>query len=317
MRISSLLLLAMAFSLSVVTVYGSNRVLPTAVTQDDTWTVIEYPEGREVIVELKPGMAMAEAKATAHVTRTGNDTAINLEVTGAIGAETTHQVYVVDSLGNATLLGTLNITDGAGTLNSKTALSKFMIVVSPEADLTAIGSETKISLRSVVPDGFAVVPRESQPDPARNATSEEPAVEPNASNVEMPSAEPASPEYEVPMLAVGSLKRDSNRKLRAKFANGFTGVKATVVINAQKNGQAEVRLRFTDLRELPEGTHYVVWQVGPDKSYNALGHLTQTSKKREFTLDAQSSSPDFGLLITFENSDATIPAGSMVATIIR
>jgi hypothetical protein len=45
--------------------------------------------------------------------------------------------------------------------------------------------------------------------------------------------------------------------------------------------------------------------------------LTQTARKREAIIDAESALPDFGLLITFENAAASIPAGSVVATIIK
>jgi len=321
MRRSSVMLLGMVLSLSVVCVYGHNRAIASSPVQDDTWTVIEYPEGREVVVELKAGSLMPEAKASARITRAGNETSVNIEVSGAAGAESAHQVYAVDSLGNATLLGTLTIADGAGTLNSKTALTKFMIVVSPETDLTAISPDTRISLRSVVPEGFTVVPREMKTEmaSAESSTGVEPDTnaEPGTGSDEAEPSQPAAREYDVPLLNIGSLKRGNNSKLRVKLSSGFENAKATVILNPQKSGPTQIKVRFNNLKEIPEGTQYILWQVGPDNSYAPLGHLTGGARKGELTISAGTSASDFGLLITFENADANQPAGSMVAMVIR
>ena len=318
MKIDSLLFLAIgviaiALSFSAVRGYGNDWTVESSLNQDDTWTVIEYPEGQEVAVELKTGALMPEAKATARVMRNGNETAVNLDVSGATGSETTHQVYIVDSLGNATLLGALTITDGTGTLSAKTALSKFMIVVSPEADLTAIGPETKISLRSAVPEGFAVIPREAKTETANvepMATDE-----PTTTEVEMQPAQPGPPDYDVPLLDSASLKRGGN--MRVKLSNGFESAKASAVVKPQKDGATQITLRFMKLKDAPEGTQYILWQVGSDNSYTPLGHLAPTARNGELFVSAETSASDFGLLITFENANATQPSGSLVATVIR
>ena len=321
MRRSSVMLLGIVLSLGVVCVYGHDRVITSSRVQDDTWTVIEYPEGREVVVELKAGSLLREAKATARVTRAGNETTVNVEVSGATGAESAYQVYAVDSLGNATLLGTLTIADGAGTLNGKTALTKFMIVVSPETDLTAISPDTRISLRSLVPEGFTVVPREMKTEmaSAESSTVVEPDsnAEPGTSSEEAKRSQSAAREYDAPILNIGSLKRGANSKLRVKLSSGFENAKATVILNPQKGGPTQIKVRFNNLREIPEGTQYILWQVGPDDSYARLGHLTAGVRKRELMINAETPASDFGLLITFENADANQPAGSMVATVIR
>lgn len=318
MRIDSLLFLAIgviAIGLSVSAIRGSGNswTIGSRLDQDDTWTVIEYPEGQEVAVELKAGASMPEAKASARVMRSGSETAVNLDVSGATGSETTHQVYIVDSLGNATLLGTLTITDGAATLSAKTALSRFMIVVSPESDLTAIGPETKISLRSAVPEGFAVVPREAKTETANVEPMA--TVEPTTTDVEMQPAQPSPPDYDVSLLDSVSLKRGGN--MRVKLSSGFESAKASAVVKRQKNGPTQITLRFMRLKDAPEGTQYILWQVGSDKSYTPLGHLAPTARNGELFVNAETSASDFGLLITFENANATQPAGSVVATVIR
>lgn len=317
MKIESLLFLAIAtiaigLSVSASRGYGNSWTVGLSLNQDDTWTVIEYPEGQEVAVELKAGALMPEAKASARVMRTGSETTVNLDVSGATESEATHQVYIVDSLGNATVLGTLTITDGAGTLSAKTALSKFMIVVSPESDLIAIGPETKISLRSAVPEGFAVIPREAKTETANVGPTTN--VEPATSDVETP-AQPSPREYDVPLLDIASLKRGGN--MRVKLSSGFENGKASAVIKPQKNGPTQITIRLTKLKDAPEGTQYILWQVGSDRSYTPLGHLAPTARNGELFVNAETSESDFGLLITFENANATQPAGSLVATVIR
>jgi len=323
MRIG-LLAPALAITLCVVVgmvlVSGNTWALASAFPQDDTWTVIEYPEGREVVVELKPASATPEAKGTARVMRSGNETTINLDVSGVTGDESTHQVYVVDSLGSATLLGALTVTDGAGSLIGKTVLSKFMLVVSPESDLTTIGSETKVALRSAVPSGFTVVAKENAGEPASaEATPPSPEATQPSAQVEPTTTETTqyTPQYEVPLLGIESLKRGANTTMRANFSTGFEGTKASVVVKPQKNGPTQIKMRFTNLKEAPEATQYLLWQVGPDNSYTLLGHLTQTARKRESMIDAETALADFGLLITFENAQASTPMGSVVATIVK
>lgn len=318
MRTGSFLFLAIGvlvigLSLNAIGGYGNSWTVGSRPDQDDTWTVIEYPEGQEVAVELKAGPSMPEAKASARIMRGVSETTVNLDVSGATGSDTTHQVYIVDSLGNATLLGALIITDGAGTLSAKTALTKFMIVVSPESDLTVISPETKIALRSAVPEGFAVIPREAKAETAMVEPA--PNVEPTSADVEEERVQPGSPEYDVPLLEIGSLKRGGNTRL--KLSNGFENVKAKVTVNPQKNGPTRIRIRFTNLKEAPEGTQYILWQVGSDNSYTPLGHFTATARKGESIINTETSASSFGLLITFENADATLPSGSMVATVIR
>lgn len=303
--------LALCLAVGVVTAYG-NRSSNSCLPQDDTWTVIEYPEGQEVVVELKAASLTPEAKGTARVMRSGVETTINLDVSGVAGGSD-HQIYIVDSLGSATLLGTLTVTDGAGSLSAKTALTKFMIVVSPERDLTTIGSETKVALRSAVPSGFTVIAKEKTGEPA----TVEPA--PLTAQMEPSTAETPAyiPQYDVPLLGIDSLRRGANTTMRANFSNGFEGTKAHILVRPQKNGPTQIRMRFTNLRETPEGTQYLLWQVGPDNSYTLIGHLTQTAKKRELVIDGETELSDFGLLITFENAQANTPTGSVVATIVR
>lgn len=146
--------------LGMISLSCKSETLTTESLQDDPWAVIEYPAGQEVTTELKPTALASDAKGVARVVRSENETTINLGVSGVTG-ENTQKVYVVDTSGNATLLGILTMNEGSGNLEAKTALNKFMIVVSPEATLSTMGPETTMSLRSTVPSGFTVLPREN------------------------------------------------------------------------------------------------------------------------------------------------------------
>lgn len=128
---------------------------------------------------------------------------------------------------------------------------------------------------------------------------------------------PSAEEYEVPLLSIGSLKRNASTTLKANFSSAYGGARGVVTLKPQRNGATQIKLRFSNLSEAPEGTQYLLWEVGPENSYTPLGHLSRTPNKRELVLNTESTLPDFGLLITFENAQAATPAGSIVATIIK
>ena len=158
-RLFASLGIALCLTLGVMSLSCKNETSVSGPLEDDPWAVIEYPAGQEVSIDLKPTAATPAAKGTARVMRSENETTINLDVSG-ITDGSTQKVYAVNATGNAALLGLLTMNEGVGSLSAKTALNKFMIVVSPEADLTTFDPATTISLRSTVPSGFNVVPRE-------------------------------------------------------------------------------------------------------------------------------------------------------------
>lgn len=159
-RLFAALGITFCVALGVLSLSCKDATLVTDSLEDDPWAVIEYPAGQEVTTELKPTALASDAKGIARVVRSENETTINLDVSGVTG-ESTQKVYVVDTSGNATLLGILTMNEGSGNLVAKTALNKFMIVVSPDATLSTMGPETTMSLRSTVPSGFTVLPREN------------------------------------------------------------------------------------------------------------------------------------------------------------
>ena len=133
-------------------------MLDQTMAQDDKWTVIEYPEGKEVIAELAP-YQLEGAAGSARVMRTAEDTIINLNVSGLPADTKDYYVYTVDQTGAVNLLGQITAEKGMHKSEMKTAMNKFMLLISPNADLKTYDDATAIIFRSKVPDGYAVIPK--------------------------------------------------------------------------------------------------------------------------------------------------------------
>src|SRR5689334_4047314 len=121
---------------------------------------------------------------------------------------------------------------------------------------------------------------------AESSTSVEPSsnAEPSTSSDEAERSPSAALEYDVPVLNIGFLKR-GNSKLKVKLSSGFENAKATAIVNPQKSSPTQIKIRFNNLKEIPEGTQYILWQVGPNNSYTALGHLTAGVRKGELIIN--------------------------------
>jgi hypothetical protein len=298
-------------------IFASNNSLPSTtpagitVAQDQTsaWTVIEYPVDKEVVVDLLPTSLAPDAKGTAKVTRGNDETSIQVEVSGLSGDASGHNLYAVDHTGKVTLLGSVSVSDGAGALNARTSLSKFMIVLSPEAGLTAVGADTPVALRSAMPSGFEVVALAGGGEAERTPTAERPQTE---TSPEAPRS------YDAPMLGVPELKRGAETPVRVDFTGEAQGLRANASIKTQKDGSTQIRLRFSNLKQAPGGTRYVLWSVSPDNAYERLGQVVASSKSAGARIDAKMSLPDFGLFLTTESEDApSSPAGVLIAKLIK
>ena len=158
--------LVLALSLAGLAAAQDSKTTTTVTTQttktiqnpDGTYTVIQYPADKEVAVTLAPGTVIPTAHGLAKVLRHGNMTTINLDLSDITGDVNNYNVYAVDPTGNFTLLGPVTIANGVATQTFTTPIDKFMLVLSPEANLTTIADTTPILFRSTVPEGFAVIP---------------------------------------------------------------------------------------------------------------------------------------------------------------
>ena len=282
----------------------------TTATQnpDGTWTVIEYPANKEVIVDLTPTTIIPGAKGTAKVMRMSDHTMINLDLSGLTGDTTSYNLYAVDPLGKVTSLGPLTVTDGIARQTFNTPLDKFMLVLSPESNLANIGTDTRVVLRSAVPQGFAVLPISSRGERDGAAVGE---------RVSAVSTSGATPAYRAPLLGIPGFRRGTDTHLRINFAGELTGARANVFIEPRKDGPVTIKMRFHELKDAPAGKRYVLWAVGPDNTFHRLGQVVNTGQRNEAQIQTETSLSDFGLFITSEDIHDPPPTGALVGTIIR
>jgi hypothetical protein len=308
--IGTLIALAIAMATAVVaagqtpvtTTPTTTTVTRTVQNPDGTYTIIEYPVGKSVALTLDP-VALSGASGTAAVLRDPTGTTIKLNLTGLPADMTTLNVYAVDPMGMATLLGPIEVKDGVGAFNTTTTLDKFMIIASPEASLTTYGPETKVLFRSGVPQGFAVVPFSSRPIGEKvSATST--------------SGETPALMDTVPMLNIPSYKTGDDTKLKINFSGAMTGARANVFIEPHKSGVTEIRFRFHELKEAPTGKIYTVWAVSPDNKFIRLGAIANARGRNEAEIKSEVTLEDFGLLVTMEGAnDVVSPLGERLGVV--
>src|SRR5207244_2085294 len=123
------------FSLAVV---SSGQVQTTTVTKvqtvqnpDGTYTIVEYPVGKETIVTLNP-VGITGATGTATILRAADGTTIKVNLTSLPTDVTALNLYALDPTGAVSLLGPVTITNGVGTFTASAPLSRFMLFASPE-----------------------------------------------------------------------------------------------------------------------------------------------------------------------------------------
>jgi hypothetical protein len=297
--ILTLALSALAFAQETTT-----TVTKTVQNPDGTYTVIEYPVKKEITLNLTP-VSIQKAKGVATILRDDDGTRIKLNLTDVPADVTALTLYAVDDTGAITALGPVAISNGVGTFAATTPLSKFMLVASPEAALTAYDANTKVFFRSAVPEGLAVIPVSQNPSGDRVSATTAPTGTVTA----------AGGTYSAPLLNIPTFKKGDETKIKVDFTGALTGARANVFIEPKKGGPTEVTMRFHDLKEAPAGQHFIVWAVGADGSYQKLGELMNTGGKNEAEIKSQTVLPDFGLVITQEGSMVAKPVGPAVATI--
>jgi hypothetical protein len=289
-----------AFALGQTT---TTTVTKTVQNPDGSYTVIEYPAKKEVTVTLSP-VGITGAKGIATILRDDDGTRIKLNLTNVPAEVTALNLYAVDDSGAVTPLGPIAISNGTGTLAAAAPLTKFMLIASPESDLSAYSPESKVLFRSSVPEGYAVVPVTSARGEKVGAVS-------------TPGGTPATP-YSVPMLNVPAYKKGDDTKIKVDFSGALTGARANIFINPRKDGPTEVNMRFHDLKEVPAGQTFILWAVSPDNNYVKLGQVVNTPGRNEAEIKSETTLKDFGLLVTMEDASVKTwvsPAGPPVGII--
>jgi len=300
---AALLLLSMAV-LSFGQVQTTTTVTKTQTVQnpDGTYTIVEYPVGKQTTVTLSP-VGLTGANGTATILRDANGTTVSVNLTGLPADVSGLNLYAVDPNGAVTLLGPIAVNNGVGTFTTTTPLSRFMLISAADAALTAYDANTKVLFRSAVPEGLAVIPLSGAVGEQVAAT-----VGPTA-------------EYSVPMLGIPTYKRGDDTKLKLNFTGALEGARANIFIEPHKNGaSSEVRMRFHELKDAPKGLAYVLWAVSPDNQYQRLGQIVNLKNRNEAEIKSEVAFSDFGLLVTTEDitgGPAVIvrPAGHRVGVI--
>jgi len=283
-------------------------VTKTVQNPDGSYTIIEYPAKKEVTVTLNPVNTTATGVAT--ILRDDDGTRIKLNLANVPADLTALTLYAIDDTGAVTALGPVAITNGTGTLATTTPLTKFMLVASPEAALTAYDPNTRVFFRSAVPQGFAVIPV------TRSASGENvgAVTAPTATVTAAPGGVVAT-QYTAPLLGVPGFKKGDDTKIKVDFSGAMSGARAKVVISPEKGAPTKVELKFHDLKEAPAGQKFVAWAVGANGEYMKLGEVVTTGNRNEAQIKTETIMPDFGLLITMESAIGASPVGPGVAHI--
>ena len=267
---------------------------------DGTYTIVEYPVGKETLVTLNP-VGIPNATGTATILRAADGTMIKVNLTGLPADLSALNLYAVDPTGAVSLLGPITVANSAGTFTTTTPLTRFMLFSSPEDALTAYNADTKIFFRSAVPQGLTVIP-------ISGATGE------TVAAVAAPVAAVAGPgsEYTVPMLGIPTFKKGDDTKLKLEFSGPMEGARANIFIEPHKKTNAsEVKMVFHNLKEAPKNTAYILWAVSPDNQFQNLGQIINVKGRNEAEIKSDVAFPDFGLLLTSE------PLGATTTTIIK
>ena len=290
-----------ALMLMALAAVAVSQVQTTTVTKvqtvqnpDGTYTIVEYPVGKQTTVALNP-IGLTGATGTATILRAADGTTVKVNLTGVPATVAGLNLYAVDPTGAVTMLGPLTVANGTGTFTTTTPLTRFMLFASPDADLSAYNPTTHVFFRSAVPTGFTVIP-----------------VGENTAVGEAVGAAANLGDYAVPMLGIPTFKTGDDTKLKINFTGAMEGARANVFIEPHKNGKlTEVRMRFHDLKEAPKGTAYVLWAVAPDNQFQRLGQIVNVRGRNEAEIKSETAFDDFGLLLTTEDVGAT------TATIVR
>jgi hypothetical protein len=108
--------------------------------------------------------------------------------------------------------------------------------------------------------------------------------------------------YEVPLLGIPTFKKGDDTKIKVNFTGALTGARANVFITPRKDGPTEVKVRFHELKDAPAGKVNILWATAPDGKFQKLGQIVNTGQRNEAEIKAETSLPDFGLLITMEDA---------------
>jgi hypothetical protein len=283
------------------TAFGQTTTTTTTTTKsqvvqnaDGSYSVIEYPVGKEVMVNLAPGTTVVGSKGMAHIMRSADGTKVAVDLSGVKGDTTSLYAYAVDPAGTPTLLGPVTLTNGTGRAEFTTPMDKFMVVLAPTESMSSY-DPTTVYYRSEVPQGYAIVPRVQ--------TSTLKAVA---------SAEQVGSTYEVPLLGVPKMGGKTT-EVRVKFSGDLQGLDGKAYLKPE-NGKTSIKMRFGDMKKVPMNKRFVLWASAPDGTYTKLGQVINSGGRDESEIRTETALTDFGLFLTMEDTDVTTPTSRTYST---
>jgi len=268
----------------------------TAVVQnaDGSYSVIEYPVGKEVMVNLAPGTTVAGSKGMAHIMRSADGTRVAIDLSGVKGDTSSIYAYAVDPSGTPTLLGPVTLSNGTGRAEFTTPMNQFMVVLSPTESMSTY-DPTTVYYRSEAPQGYAIVPRVQ--------TSTLKAVA---------SADQVGSTYDVPLLGVPKMGGKTT-EVRVKFNGDLQGLDGKAYIKPE-GGKTSIKMRFGDMKKVPANKRFVLWASSPEGTYTKLGQVVNAGGRDESEIRTETALTDFGLFLTVEDTDVAAPTSRTYST---
>jgi hypothetical protein len=266
---------------------------------DGSYSVIEYPVNKEVIVDLTPMTTMNGARGFARVMRTDKDTTVNFDLSGVGDKASSFYAYAVDPSGAVTYLGPVTTEKGLGKASFTTPLNQFMLVLSPNEGLTSFANDTPVVFRSSVPKGYAVV--------GNRATV------PTGDDKQVATTQTVVSAYDVPLLGVTGFEKGET-EIRVNFSGELEGLKGKAYIDNSKTGLTKIKMRFDDMKMAPKQKRYVLWAVSPAKEYTKIGQVINNGERAEAEIRGETALTDFGLFVTIEEKDVLQPSGKTYST---
>lgn len=264
------------------------------VNSDGSYSVIDYPVGKEVVVNLIPTTGVSST-GSARVVRTTTGAKVFFDLAGAPADWKSVYAYAVEPNGTTSLLGPISFAEGMGKAEFNTPLNQFMLVLSPAEGLSTYDATSPYVFRSEAPKGFAIVPR------AVTDTTKAVA-----------GTQRADAAYNVPMLGVPKFEGKTT-EVRVKFGGELSGLDGKAYLKPE-GGKTSIKMRFSDMKKVPMNTRLVLWASAADGGYTKIGQVINTGSRDESEIRGETALSDFGLLVTVETIDVERPTSTIYST---
>ena len=91
-----------------------------------------------------------------------------------------------------------------------------------------------------------------------------------------------------------------------KFSGELSGLEGKAYVD-REDGTTKIKMKFDDMKKVPANKRFTLWAVSPDGKYTKLGQIVNAPGREEAEIVSETSLTDFGLFITAEDADVTVP----------